>query len=245
MRRLALLGMLVVAGAVWADESFIKSVTELKKRASKDLVRAKDDLALAKKGRVNAAYRGPKKSDKGFVFSSADEKRSAIAYFDAEINHWGKLLGGEFVPLPDEFKIGQIGIVKNEGLVTQVTSATSAIIDFNSAEARRSRTTVRIQEDAPQALERGTQEAFSTFQRNKRNSTMETYQTTRVIWLDTSTQEMVDGELARVSQPVIVIGTKTYDTIGGSTRTILHARTLSNAERDEYSRVMTTHVGDK
>lgn len=233
--------VVVLCGTCIAEEgrSFKAHVEAMQTKATAELKRAKEDLVLAKKARVNAAYRGPQRTEKGFVLKNGDEKRMAIAYFESEILHWEKALRGEFVPLPDELSPGQIGIITNEeNLVSQVVSNTAAIIDANSPGARIAKRRPNV--DAPTGpLVRDSQDAFSAFQRARENAIAPQYLTSRVIWVETSTAGMVDGASVKITKPVVITGTKQYGTVAGGTKTLLHARTLTEDEIAEYRKVMT------
>lgn len=241
MARLMLVVAVMACSVVAAEDGWIKPHAEaMKTKATTELKRAKEDLAMAKKARVNQAYRGPKRTDKGFVLANGNEKRAAIAYFEAEIKHWERALIGEVVPLPHgELTIGQIGVVATqENLVTQVVSPTAAIIDVNSDEARSSKRPQR-RSSGPAGFEAGTQEAFSAFQSAREAANADEYFNSRLLWVEISTVGMVDGENATIDRPLAIIGTKRYETVIGGSKTLLISKALTDEDIAEYRRIMT------
>lgn len=121
-----------VCGVARGDEpeKWLKDIAaKTKAMAKSDLAQHRDELALAKKGKVVRGSRG--KTAKGYVFENVSEKKQMVSKLEYAIKSTEQLMDGKFGPLTDnELLVGVCGVPYYPVGIIQIASDIGAIIDI-------------------------------------------------------------------------------------------------------------------
>lgn len=132
MARLVWIVAVLVCSVVGAEEpeQWLKDFVEKSKaKAQADLKQNREDLTLAKKGKVVRGSRG--KTEKVFVFENVGEKKQMVSKLEFAIKENEEFLDGKFGPLTDdELLVGVGGLPYYPIGVIQVASDNGAVVDI-------------------------------------------------------------------------------------------------------------------
>lgn len=202
--------LVLLCGLVCAQESWLAPhVEKFKSVAADQIKKAKEELPLVKKSRVNAVASGNPKTAKGYVYRTGQDKKNAIAQIERSIKWHEDFLKGTISQFPDADlpTVGIGTVVPNSLRVMQVISPNAAIVDLSWVD-----------------------EFYSGLKEIRQVKH-------RYVWLEASTSGWSDDGFVDFRQPMIVVGTKQYDTGSGS-KTVPHLRALSEQDIADYKKLM-------
>lgn len=138
-------------------------------------------------------------------FKTAAEKKRAIAEIETKLRLPQEDLAVEFTDISDSKPaVGSFGYPWMRQLrVRQVVSPTAAIVEM-----RRFTLAASVSD-------------------GKRVTTIPSERIAVLVWIETDTSGWTDNSTVDFPHPIVFTGTKKYDNTGGSTNTILHARTIT------------------